>query len=277
MAPIDYSKFDAISDSEDDKPSSSKPVKDCKSCGVEVSKPMACSKCKKAVYCSVDCQRSDWPFHKRLCTTNPTASPAVESPLPPRETVAPSQSRADMKSEVVVEDEEKLDWYRHREWKPSVAVCTDSFVPKPISEPLPVCVDSSVSKAKSAWNAADTWEERDVLPQVKEWLSMEIPKIDESMISGNLSEIEGFATITNIRGKIKYLFDLSFNFEIKFNKSIIVKISDFSSCMTSPPEVAIHKGADKASTTVKSFTKDKSFINALNQKQNSLVEFLSTL
>eukprot|EP00923_Selenidium_pygospionis_P009691 GHVN01016682.1.p1 GENE.GHVN01016682.1~~GHVN01016682.1.p1 ORF type:complete len:255 (+),score=51.85 GHVN01016682.1:121-885(+) len=39
----------------------------CHCCGEEKKELMRCSKCKKAVYCSQHCQRSDWKFHKRVC------------------------------------------------------------------------------------------------------------------------------------------------------------------------------------------------------------------
>merc|ERR1719162_1380912 len=72
-----YSKFDSIVDSDDEKPEKSskdadrkapapeKPV--CHNCMKEIDKPLRCGICKKVSYCSQQCQKSDWSFHKRNC------------------------------------------------------------------------------------------------------------------------------------------------------------------------------------------------------------------
>jgi hypothetical protein len=40
----------------------------CKKSQSDVSQPLKrCGKCHKALYCSQECQRSDWPSHKRFC------------------------------------------------------------------------------------------------------------------------------------------------------------------------------------------------------------------
>ncbi|CAK5263662.1 unnamed protein product [Mycena citricolor] len=41
--------------------------KSCDSCGKESASLKNCAKCRVARYCSVDCQRSAWPTHKRTC------------------------------------------------------------------------------------------------------------------------------------------------------------------------------------------------------------------
>ena len=50
---------------------SSPPVDLCSKCGVEESEAMRlkrCSACKGATkYCSVECQRQDWPMHREQC------------------------------------------------------------------------------------------------------------------------------------------------------------------------------------------------------------------
>jgi hypothetical protein len=42
----------------------------CSACGEDSQgrKLLACSACKKAQYCNRDCQKADWPIHKRTCT-----------------------------------------------------------------------------------------------------------------------------------------------------------------------------------------------------------------
>eukprot|EP00457_Paulinella_chromatophora_P015188 gb/GEZN01015758.1/.p1 GENE.gb/GEZN01015758.1/~~gb/GEZN01015758.1/.p1 ORF type:complete len:138 (+),score=24.71 gb/GEZN01015758.1/:58-471(+) len=40
----------------------------CNSCSTQTSwEKSRCSRCKRAFYCSVDCQRKDWPAHKENC------------------------------------------------------------------------------------------------------------------------------------------------------------------------------------------------------------------
>ncbi|AFZ80332.1 hypothetical protein BEWA_031850 [Theileria equi strain WA] len=56
-------------------PSKAKPVEEvsnkCENCKKEGSDQLVlklCSRCKKAKYCSVNCQKEDWRFHRRICT-----------------------------------------------------------------------------------------------------------------------------------------------------------------------------------------------------------------
>ncbi|ORM39745.1 uncharacterized protein BXIN_0128 [Babesia sp. Xinjiang] len=47
--------------------------KHCENCNKEDTKesPLKiCSRCKKVKYCSVECQKDDWRFHKRICNAN---------------------------------------------------------------------------------------------------------------------------------------------------------------------------------------------------------------
>merc|ERR1719265_2193211 len=75
---VDYSKFDSIVDSDDEKPAakettnaSKKAVAEekphCHNCMKEIDKPLRCGICKKVSYCSPKCQKEDWSFHKRNC------------------------------------------------------------------------------------------------------------------------------------------------------------------------------------------------------------------
>lgn len=53
--------------------SNPEPPKNCENCKREDSKdaPLKiCSRCKKVKYCSQECQKEDWRFHKRICTAN---------------------------------------------------------------------------------------------------------------------------------------------------------------------------------------------------------------
>lgn len=39
----------------------------CTQCETEMEKPRKCSKCRSVLYCSQECQRKNWPTHKRIC------------------------------------------------------------------------------------------------------------------------------------------------------------------------------------------------------------------
>merc|ERR1712157_652631 len=39
----------------------------CLTCKGDCAKVLRCSVCKTATYCSAQCQKEDWKFHKRLC------------------------------------------------------------------------------------------------------------------------------------------------------------------------------------------------------------------
>eukprot|EP01054_Gregarina_sp_Poly1_P011164 Gregarina_sp_Poly_1__11163@NODE_909_length_5750_cov_103_012845_g648_i0_p4_GENE_NODE_909_length_5750_cov_103_012845_g648_i0NODE_909_length_5750_cov_103_012845_g648_i0_p4_ORF_typecomplete_len245_score27_10zfMYND/PF01753_18/1_4e04zfMYND/PF01753_18/1_1e11zfC6H2/PF15801_5/0_68Meleagrin/PF08189_11/1_4e04Meleagrin/PF08189_11/0_11_NODE_909_length_5750_cov_103_012845_g648_i023533087 len=51
-------------------PATSSAATHCQNCfkercmGIKLSK---CGNCRKVAYCSVDCQKADWPYHKRMC------------------------------------------------------------------------------------------------------------------------------------------------------------------------------------------------------------------
>ena len=39
----------------------------CQQCGAEDPKPKSCGRCHRSYYCSVECQRSNWEVHKKVC------------------------------------------------------------------------------------------------------------------------------------------------------------------------------------------------------------------
>lgn len=257
---IDYSRFDKIDISDDDNSAEAIPKVGtvCSDCGKICLVRLFCGNCKRAAYCSRDCQRNDWKFHKRNCKKEAIESESQvrESPHEPGTT---ESIRSEAQRGVVIEDE-KLEWYKHRDWKPNDS--WKEYKPEAVSE-VP---QEEVPAHKSAWNAADTWEDRDVMCKAEEWLRKEICSIDPTLIL-DVSDIEGFATISNVRGRVRYLFDLSFKIKMS---TISVQVSDFSSCSDSEPIISLCGGSDN-------FSKSEIFRLTIRQRQADLVAYLASL
>lgn len=233
MAPIDYSKFANIEDSDDEKPetSTSTPAKpavtekpSCSCCGKESGDLKRCTVCKKAWYCSQKCQREDWESHKRAYHgPQPKAKSAPEK-RPPEAKAAEARRRKDEEEKVVDNDEEDIKWYKHREWKPT-AEPKKEFKPTQLtgsaaSEAVAAEATAKNPAAGSAWNAAGTWEEKDVTGFAKRSLQEKLAGwVDIDAAGGALSaedvdSVDGEASKPVIRGKMRHMFDL--NFKIKF-------------------------------------------------------------
>ena len=276
IMPIDYSKFDKLDCSDDETrspPTQPSPKKECSSCGIIPEVALRCGQCKVSVYCTTKCQREDWKYHKRNCRApeSEESSDSESSSNPdPIKTANKPRSKPDHDSHD--EEDEKLDWYRHREWKPENAVPTAQFRPAIITDQAAV-VEAAPAVHKSAWNAGDTWEDRDCLPRVKEWVVREITSIDPTMVE-EITDITGFASITNVRGKIRYLFDISFKIKTKYSKKIVVEVCDFTSCSDSPAEVAVTGGND---VVIRDFVRSASFVAALDKKREDLLEYVKQL
>ena len=60
-------------------------MRKCSSCHAKGA-TFRCTVCKLVFYCTSDCQRSDWPFHRRLCV-KPAAAPAAAEPAAPAASV----------------------------------------------------------------------------------------------------------------------------------------------------------------------------------------------
>ena len=213
--PVDYSKFDAIEDSDEEKDkkddkkikkAASTPIKHvkCANCGDTEAVLKACQRCKKVAYCGARCQRDDWRFHKRVCCP-PKDSKKKEPPAkpkPPRKTTP-----AKVESSDDDDDDEPLTWYKHRETKlPDSNV---QHVRLPSEENL-----NRKDSAGSAWNAAGTWEERDVLPKVRERIETVVKRVsDRDFGSGVISvdrvkSVTGDASVGVIRGKARQFLDV---------------------------------------------------------------------
>ena len=208
---IDYSKFDKIDDQSDQSVTKPDAVKICGNCGKTPSSPLRCGNCKEAVYCSGECQKEDWQFHKRLCK-KPNK---IESQKNTQKTQSNKTVRPKNRSKSPPSPSSPLSWYRHREWKPENKL---DFAPKPLS------TDTSVSQPVigSAWNAAGTWEEKEMSGFAKNWLNENIPGIEKVTVD---------ASIPLVRGKHRYLFDAQFDCTFEGKK---FNVSDFSDSECQP-------------------------------------------
>jgi len=238
---IDYSKFDDIEDSDDEKPkqetatAKATPEKPhCHNCHKDITKALRCSVCKKVSYCSAQCLRDDWPFHKRTCQKpEPKAKPKhdggnvpSDSKAKPKHDEGKAQSNSKAKpaeEDTVEENDENLSWYRHREWRPEEG--KKEFKPTQVSpETVAQSTEADVApRAGSAWNKAGTWEDKDVTVEARKTL---MEKLNEPMFTldvagGSLSmegvdSVEGEASKPAIRGRVRHMFDFSFKAKLAF-------------------------------------------------------------
>jgi hypothetical protein len=231
---VDYSKFDSIVDSDDEKPVQSskesekakaapeKPV--CHNCMKDIDRPLRCGICKKVSYCSQKCQKDDWSFHKRNCKKpeEPKPKPSEEEKKAKKQ-VKEERKRNDDEEKIVDDgEEEKLDWYRHREWKPTQP--KQEFKPTQLNE-AQAAADTTASPAVgSVWNKAGTWEDKDVTDMAQSSLRERLqepmlPNIDAAggaLSVDEIEKVEGDASKPVIRGKMRHIFDLSFKVKFVF-------------------------------------------------------------
>eukprot|EP01038_Epipyxis_sp_PR26KG_P011497 gene11497-15401_t len=133
--------------------------------------------------------------------------------------------------------------YFHRTLTPEDQALIGDITPKPITNGE---VDNSASSINtqsakisesSAWNSAKTWEERDCTAWAKSCLTDTIFKPDDK-IDDNIAQVptlsinstqyditiqtikkvEGNASITHSRGKARYLYEFSFEFNLKIRE-----------------------------------------------------------
>lgn len=238
MAGVDYSKWDKLDVDEDGEVQSKasaeapapapkkkkKPVPTaiCMSCRAEGAK-LRCTVCKKATYCSRNCQKSDWRFHRRTCKkpakkkttpskpSKPAASgggsgsgsssssgskAAAPAPAPKPKPAKKKQSPEPTQAELDAEDEEivkSLKGYRyfHRDITDHEAKLIGDTTPELLeskaSNDDPVPVQHSKITSSSAWNTAGTWEERDMTKWAKGHLTDLLVGITQEVTDGHIA------------------------------------------------------------------------------------------
>jgi hypothetical protein len=231
---VDYSKFDNIVDSDDEKPAAkstdaskkASPAEKphCHNCMKDIDKPLRCGICKKVSYCSQECQKSDWSFHKRNCKKPEEPKPKSS----PQEKTAKKEASAEKKKraedEKIVDDEnEDITWYRHREWKPTCEPKKE-FKPAQINDSTPGAVVRKETGDGAAWNAAGTWEDKDVTELAQRTLRAKLqgaplPSVEAAggvVAVEEIDQVEGDASKPVIQKKRRHLFDLGFKVKLVF-------------------------------------------------------------
>ena len=119
--------------------------------------------------------------------------------------------------------------YFHRNLSPQALALIGDTSPKPIST-LSVTDISAASKPEpqntaSQWNAADSWEEKDVSQVVRELLRTSFeepfeledsnPTTDYRVELHSFEIVQGSASITHVRGKKRFFYD--FHFGLSFS------------------------------------------------------------
>lgn len=198
----------------------------CFGCGAMLAHPLRCGRCRRVSYCSSKCQRSDWVYHKRNCiqpTMQPTASVASNA-----------VQAADLEEET--DDEELLRSAvreQHAAARSSRASASEGLVssaPILLEESREVVPAPPPLKQLSSWNAAGTWEERNLLPFAQKRLTamlqadaersclpeLRVASSDEVWVEVlRVEDVKGFATLGMNRGQRRHLFDLSFNLQFR--------------------------------------------------------------
>mmetsp|Transcript_23290 Transcript_23290/g.43785 ORF Transcript_23290/g.43785 Transcript_23290/m.43785 type:complete len:190 (-) Transcript_23290:146-715(-) len=62
-------KFPELGEDDIQVPKEEQPRVECGNCacGIPLGEQLRCGRCTKAMYCSRDCQKEDWKFHRRVC------------------------------------------------------------------------------------------------------------------------------------------------------------------------------------------------------------------
>jgi len=204
----------------------------CLCCGRSTDKPLRCGRCRAVSYCSQACQRADWAYHRRTCSA-PTA-PAAEE----KEGQAPGQAGAAVTvcttdaegtsgtavaraaAEAVADVTAAVGAARTADASSKAGVAGSRALRAALAC-APAAAAPSAGGRTSAWNAAGTWEDRNMLGWMRERLQLELgspggascPCGEGGCVEAvRVQEVEGIASIGLNRGERRRLFDVSFEF-----------------------------------------------------------------
>lgn len=112
--------------------------------------------------------------------------------------------------------------YFHRTLNPEDAALIGDITPKPLSSGNATPSPNDNSNKGSAWNAANTWEERDFTSAAKQKLFEALSTTNNNIgINGitleKVEKVEGSASITHVRGRARYMYEWSFALEFEAN------------------------------------------------------------
>lgn len=180
--------------------------------------------------------------------------------------------------------------YFHRTLSPEDSALIGDITPKPIA------LSSETASGKisdgSAWNSAKTWEERDCSQWAREKLKKTLSEKISPVMFGSYTltfsswtDVIGDAQITHIRGKARFLFEMSFtgNFSLK-NHSIDkiyegkLAIVDVINDQLDDMELSITSWSPGKSPPTADLKEIKSFLTGSNVKKalKAAVDIFST-
>ena len=117
--------------------------------------------------------------------------------------------------------------YFHRTLSPEDTALIGDIRPKPITPANEAASSSGKLTEGSAWNKANTWEEKECSSWAKEKIisifSSQI-EIDSSkhpftsIILKKIEKLDGHANVTHSRGKARFIYEYSFNLKIKVTR-----------------------------------------------------------
>ena len=127
-----------------------------------------------------------------------------------------------MAEKVSDETEDKKLPYFHRQLSTEDSKLIGDITPKPISQTEVQQAEADAAKQGSAWNAAQSWEEKDC----SKWAHVELETVFGSALevkatAGSphtatldcISDINSSAQKTHVRGKARYMYEFSFDMD----------------------------------------------------------------
>eukprot|EP01060_Flectonema_neradi_P040403 TRINITY_DN9196_c0_g1_i2.p1 TRINITY_DN9196_c0_g1~~TRINITY_DN9196_c0_g1_i2.p1 ORF type:complete len:221 (+),score=60.41 TRINITY_DN9196_c0_g1_i2:82-663(+) len=150
-------------------------------------------------------------------------------------------------------EDPELKFYKHREWKPGEDAAPAPVPVKVMNAPENVTPSNG---GGSPWNKAGTWEEKSVKSWAEKELKTALVGLKEDMDGEDVVikeiSITGDASLTFIRGKKRYPFDMKIEFTITGPEDLkcTVTMPDFASDEDGPYDTE-HKWSNDGNNTLK--------------------------